>query len=66
LLPPAAWQLVEKLLRQPSASLRGARSLAYLFDMSRSLRAVRLAAGRLATLLNKLVVPGGLASRADR
>jgi len=47
-------QLVEKLLRQPSASLRGARSLAYLPDMSRSLRAVRLAAGPLATFFNKL------------
>jgi hypothetical protein len=50
------WQLVEKLLRQPFASLRGARSLAYLSDMSRSLRAVRLAAGRLATLFNKLLM----------
>jgi hypothetical protein len=66
LLQPAAWQLVEKMLRPPSASLRGARSLAYLFDMSRSLRAVRRASGRLAPLFNKLVVPGGLASRADR
>ncbi|MGB5147079.1 MAG: hypothetical protein WBN86_08120 [Porticoccaceae bacterium] len=53
---PAAWQLVEKLLRQPSASLRGARSLAYRLDMSRSLRAVRLAAGRLTTFFNKLLV----------
>ena len=49
------YQLVEKLLRQPSASLRGARFLAYLFDMSRSLRAVRLASGRLATFFNKLL-----------
>jgi hypothetical protein len=39
-------QLVEKLLRQPSASLRGARSLAYLFDRSRSLHASQLAASR--------------------
>ncbi|MBK6960078.1 MAG: hypothetical protein IPH23_02115 [Gammaproteobacteria bacterium] len=29
----------EKLLRQPSASLRGARSLAYRLDRFRSLRA---------------------------
>jgi glutathione S-transferase len=48
-------QLVEKLLRQPSASLRGARSLAYLSDMSRLLRAVRLASGRLATFFNRLL-----------
>src|SRR3990167_8183180 len=48
-----AQQLVEKLLRQPSASLRGARSLAYLFDMSRSLRAVRLASGPLATFFQQ-------------
>jgi len=52
---PILQQLVEKLLRQPSASLRGARFLAYLLDMSRSLRAVRLASGRLATFFNKLL-----------
>jgi hypothetical protein len=61
---PAAslvYQLVEKLLRQPSASLRGARFLAYISDMSRSLRAVRLAAGRLATFFNKLLCSGPVA-----
>jgi hypothetical protein len=53
----AGWQLVEKLLRQPSASLCGARSLAYRFDMSRSLRAP--CASQLATsrrFFNKLLV----------
>ena len=55
----AAYQLVEKLLRQPSASLRGARSLAYRLDMSRSLRAVRITAGHLTTLFNKLLTTDG-------
>src|SRR5690606_35165450 len=39
-LPAMDQQLVEKLPWQPSASLRGARSLACLLDGSRSLRAV--------------------------
>ncbi len=37
------YQAVEKLLRRPSAVLRGARPLAYPIDMSRALRSVRLA-----------------------
>ena len=41
-----------KCLREQSAALRGARFLAYLSDMSRSLRAVRLAP-HLAHLFNK-------------
>jgi hypothetical protein len=39
------WQAVEKLLRSPSAALRGAHTLAYLVDMSQVLRSVRLASG---------------------
>jgi hypothetical protein len=41
---------LQNLLRGPMAALRGARSLAYLLDMSRSLRSVRLALGPLATV----------------
>jgi hypothetical protein len=40
----------KNLLRDPIAALGGARSLAYLFDMSRSLCSVRLALGPLATV----------------
>ncbi len=38
-----ARETLNKLLRGRSASLRGARMLAYLFDMSRILRPVRAA-----------------------
>ncbi len=38
------------LLRDRMAALRGARSLAYLHDMSRSLRSMRLALRPLATV----------------
>ena len=38
-----AWETLSKLLRGRIAALRGARSLAYLFDMYRSLRSARLA-----------------------
>lgn len=40
----------KNLLRAPIAALGGARSLAYLFDMSRSLRSGRLALGPLVTV----------------
>jgi hypothetical protein len=40
----------KNLLRNPIAALRGARFLAYLFDMSRSLCSGRLALGPLATV----------------
>jgi len=40
----------KNLLRDPIAALGGARSLAYLFDMSRSLCSVRLALGPLVTV----------------
>jgi len=38
-------RLLKNFCGGPSAVLRGARSLAYLFDMSRSLRSARLASG---------------------
>mgnify|MGYP001301037243 CR=1 FL=1 len=41
---------LNNLLRGHMAVLRGARSLAYLVDMSRSLRSVRLALRPLATV----------------
>jgi hypothetical protein len=44
---------LNNLLRGAIASLRGARNLAYLFDMSRFLRAVRLALTPLATVLQR-------------
>jgi malonyl-CoA O-methyltransferase len=51
---PAGWRkwlgTSKNLLRDPIAALRGARSLAYLLDMSRSLRSVRLALVPLATV----------------
>jgi len=47
-------QAIEKLLRNPPAALCAARSLAYLFDMSRSLRCARLASGLLATFFDSL------------
>ncbi|HEU0219361.1 MAG TPA: hypothetical protein VFQ98_00985 [Gallionella sp.] len=43
---------VNNLLRDSIAALRGARSRAYLIDMSWLLRSVRLALKSLATVLN--------------
>jgi hypothetical protein len=50
-------QGVEKLLRCPSAALRGARFLAYLLDMSQSLCAARLAYGHPRYVFNTLLNP---------
>ena len=47
----AAKEALNKLLREPMAALRGAQILAYLNDMSRILRSVRLALDSLATLV---------------
>ncbi|MBC9073076.1 hypothetical protein IAI53_13955 [Thauera sp. CAU 1555] len=43
------------LLRGPLAALRGARSLAYPSEMSRSLRAARLATDPLATISSHIL-----------
>jgi hypothetical protein len=56
----------KNLLRGPIAALRGARSLAYLLDMSRSLRSVRLALVPLATVFRgalKKLAPEPIKSR---
>ena len=45
---------LNKLLREPMAALRGAQILAYLNDMSRILRSVRLALDSLATLVQSI------------
>ena len=46
---------LNNLLRGAIASSRGARNLAYLFDMSRLLRAVLLALTPLATVLQRFL-----------
>jgi len=59
---------LHNLLRERIATLRGARSLAYLLDMSRSLRSVRLALRPLATVVQtfpkQVSHQRGLASKA--
>ena len=47
-------EALNKLLREPMAALRGAQILAYLNDMSRILRSVRLALDSLATLVQRI------------
>ncbi|MCX7663282.1 MAG: hypothetical protein N2Z61_05985, partial [Tepidimonas fonticaldi] len=47
---PKVFGHLENLLRGRMAALRGARRLAYLLDMSRILRSVRLALQPLATV----------------
>lgn len=47
------WRLVERLLRHPSTSLRGARFLVHLRDVARSLRNLRLASGRLTAFFSE-------------
>lgn len=51
-------ETLQNLLRGPIAALRGARFLAYLSDISRSLRSERLALGPLATVLQRFHMGG--------
>ena len=53
---PHSRKALNKWLREPIAALRGAQTLAYLDDMSRVLRSVRLALDSLADLFRASLV----------